>query len=365
MKILHVINLMKLGGAQSLLVSLTKEQKAAGHDVKILQLVEVEDKTLIEQVVANGIPVVTLSKGKSVYSPLKVFPLIKYLKACDIAHVHLFPAQYWVVFAKLFSGVKTPLVTTEHSTQNKRRKKKIWRLIDTWVYKRYDFVVACAEKALETFKKDFPDASINSTSIPNGVDVAKYRDAEPYSKKELLGCKEDDIVISMVARFAYPKRQDVLVKALKFLPEQCHIVFVGGNKTNDEGLERVRTMAKDISVQSRVHFLYARKDVPQLLKTSDFIVMSSEYEGLSLSSLEGMASGVFLASDVNGLREVVKGAGILFNPGDEKDLADNIRNLTDNPKAYEKVKQECLRRASEYDISVMSKRYFDVYQNCK
>lgn len=365
MRILHIINLMKLGGAQSLLVPLTKLQKEEGNEVTILQLVPTADRTLLDQVEANGINVITVVNSRSVYSPLFVFSLRKYLKECDIAHVHLFPAQYWVVLAKLFSGVKTPLVTTEHSTQNKRRKKKIWRLIDTWVYKRYDFVVACAEKALETFKKDFPDASINSTSIPNGVDVAKYRDAEPYSKKELLGCKEDDIVISMVARFAYPKRQDVLVKALKFLPEQCHIVFVGGNKTNDEELERVRTMAKDIGVQSRVHFLYARKDVPQLLKTSDFIVMSSDYEGLSLSSLEGMASGVFLASDVNGLREVVKGAGVLFNPCDEKNLASHIRYLIDNPEEYEKVRQACLSRASEYDISVMSKRYFDVYQACK
>lgn len=365
MKILHIINLMKLGGAQSLLVSLTKEQKAAGHDVKILQLVETADKTLIEQVEANGIPVVTLSKGKSVYSPLKVFPLIAYLKACDIAHVHLFPAQYWVALAKFFSGVKTALVTTEHSTQNKRRRKKLWRIIDTWVYKKYSCVVACAEKALETFKKDFPDSGINCTAIPNGVEVAKFRDAKPYSKKELLGCKEEDIVISMVARFAYPKRQDVLVKALNYLPEQCHVVFVGGSKTNDNGLERVRTMAKDMGTQSRVHFLYARKDIPQLLKTSDFVVMSSEYEGLSLSSLEGMASGVFLASDVNGLREVVKGAGVLFNPCDEKNLASHIRYLIDNPEEYEKVRQACLSRASEYDISVMSKRYFDVYQACK
>lgn len=365
MKILHIINLMKLGGAQSLLVSLTKEQKAAGHEVKILQLVNTKDRTLIEQVEANGIPVVTLSKGNSVYSPLKVFPLIKHLKACDIVHVHLFPAQYWVVLAKFFSGVKTPLVTTEHSTQNKRRKKKIWRLIDTLVYKRYDYVVACAEKALDTFKRDFPKAGIKCISIPNGVDVAKYRDAKPYSKKELLGCNEDDIVITMVARFAYPKRQDVLVKALRFLPEQCHIVFVGGSKTNDEGLERVCTMAKDMGVQARVHFLYARKDIPQLLKTSDFVVMSSEYEGLSLSSLEGMASGVFLASDVNGLREVVKGAGVLFNPCDENNLADSIRYLIDNPEEYEKVRLACLSRASEYDISVMSKKYSDVYAHCK
>ena len=364
MKILHIINLMKLGGAQSLLVSLTKEQKAAGHEVEILQLVETPDKTLIEQVEANGIPVVTLSKGNSVYSPFKVFPLIKHLKACDIAHVHLFPAQYWVVFAKLISGVKIPLVTTEHSTQNKRRKKQVWQFIDTWIYKKYDCVVACAEKALETFKRDYPDKSIKCIAIPNGVDVKKYHDAESYSKKYLLGCKEKDVIITMVARFAYPKRQDTLVKSLKYLPEQCHVALVGGCETNDEGLEKMRSLSEEIGVGPRVHFLYARKDVPQILKSSDFIVMSSEYEGLSLSSLEGMASGVFLASEVNGLKEVVEGAGILFKSCDENDLASKIRSLLSDKQLYEDVKERCYRRAKEYDIGEMSRRYIDIYKLC-
>jgi glycosyltransferase involved in cell wall biosynthesis len=50
-----------------------------------------------------------------------------------------------------------------------------------------------------------------------------------------------------------------------------------------------------------------------LLKTADIVVLSSHYEGLSLASIEGMASGKpFIASDVPGLHEVVKGADLLF-----------------------------------------------------
>lgn len=364
MKILHVINTMKLGGAQSLLVSLTKEQKASGNDVQILQLVPSMDRTLIDQAEVNGIPVITLSQCGSVYSPLKIIPLIKYLRAVDIIHVHLFPAQYWVAIAKTMFHVRTPIVTTEHSTQNKRRKRQVWKRIDTWVYKKYDYVVACADIALETFKRDYPCRFINTIAIPNGIEVQKYHEATPYAKQDLLGVQEHVILMVMIARFAYPKRQDVLVKSLQYLPENCHVAFVGGSDTNDEGLEKIRVLAEEIGVGSRVHFLYARKDVHKILKSSDFIIMSSEYEGLSLSSLEGMSAGVFIASEVNGLREIVQGAGVLFRSGDAKDLAFKINTLLDDKILFEDVKDKCYLRAKEYDIFEMSRRYQDIYMKC-
>ena len=69
-------------------------------------------------------------------------------------------------------------------------------------------------------------------------------------------------------------------------------------------------MCDELGVSHRVLSLYIRKDVPRILKSSNVICMSSIYEGLSLSSIEGMASGhPFIATNVNGLREIVKGAG--------------------------------------------------------
>lgn len=363
MKILHIINTMKLGGAQSLLVSLTKQQKLSGHDVQILQLVESSDRTLVDQVESNGITVETLRGGKSVYSPLKILYLSPHINKYDIVHVHLFPAQYWTVMAKMLGNAKTPLITTEHSTQNKRRGKSIWRRIDSWIYRNYNYVVACADKALETFNSNFKNSGINSMSIPNGIDVDKFYNAKPYSKKELINGSEDTILMTMVARFVYPKRQDVIIKSLQHLPENVHACFVGGN-VRDDGLVKMSQLVSELNLQARVHFLYARKDVAEILKSSDFIVMSSEYEGLSLSSLEGMSAGVFIASDVNGLREVVKEAGVLFRSGDDEDLASRVLLLLNNESEYKEVKRLCFERACEYDISRMSKKYFKLYLNC-
>ena len=359
MKILHIINHMGMGGAQSLLVELAPVQKAMGHDVMVLELQPTEDRTLVNKLKDKGIEVKSISSSRSVRNPLNILSLIPYLKACDIAHVHLFPANYWTALARLVGFCKTPIITTEHSTNNKRRNIPIFKYIDAFIYNRYQKVVACADKALETFKARYPKT--NCVSIPNGVDISKYKKAQPYSKKELAAIPEDSFVTTMVARFDYPKRQDTLVEGVALLPEKFHIVLVGGT-SDDTGLQKVQKLAQDLGVSDRVHFLYLRSDVPQILKTSDVVVMSSEYEGLSLSSIEGMACGhPFIATNVNGLREVVGGAGELFECGNTHELAHILQRFESDNDFYCAVTNKCLTRAEEYDIHSVASKYQDVY----
>lgn len=358
-KILHVINSMNMGGAESLLTELAPVQREMGNQVDILELKEAENKNLIKALVDKGISVRSISKKRSVRNPMNIFSLIPYLKNYDIIHVHLFPAQYWVAIAKILSFSNVPLVTTEHSTNNKRRSIGVFKYIDSFIYKQYKEVMACADKAKETFLMRFP--KVKCVSIPNGVNISKYKQALPYSKQELLGVSDDIFVVTMVARFIYPKRQDTLVEAISFLPENFHAVFVGGN-SNDDGLIKVQSLAKKLNVIDRCHFLYIRSDVHRILKTSDVIAMSSEYEGLSLSSIEGMASGrPFVASNVNGLREIVKGVGTLFECGNAKELSDLILRLYFDSQYYNSIVEKCLEKADEYDINIVTDRYIEEY----
>ena len=92
-------------------------------------------------------------------------------------------------------------------------------------------------------------------------------------------------------------------------------------------------------------------------------MMSSEYEGLSLSSIEGMAAGKpFLATDVNGLREVVKGAGELFELYNCDELAKILLRLESDKQYYNDMVIRCRKRASEYDINNMVSKYMEVYK---
>lgn len=355
MKVLHIINHMGMGGAQSLLVELAPVQKDMGHEVLVLELQSTPDRNLVKKLNDAGVAVESLSHSRSVRNPLNIFTLIPYIRKYDIVHVHLFPANYWTALARLVAFCKTPIITTEHSTNNKRRNIAIFKYIDALIYNRYQKVVACADKALETFKARYPKAKC--ISIPNGVNISKYKEAQPYSKQELAAIPEESFVTTMVARFDYPKRQDTLVEAIALLPNQFHAVLVGGTQ-DDAGLQRVQQLAQNLGVSNRVHFLYLRSDVPRILKSSDVVLMSSEYEGLSLSSIEGMACGhPFIATNVNGLREVVSGAGELFECGNVQELAQLLTKFQVDTNFYNEVTRKCLLRAEEYDIKAAAEKY--------
>ena len=361
MKILHLIDNLSMGGAQNLLKDLSSMQRNRGNEVVILQLKEAEDKVISEELIRGGVKVCFLSKKCSMYNPVNIFRIIPYLHEFDIVHVHLFPALYWAGFAKLISFSKTPMIYTEHSTFNRRRRYRLLRMADLFVYKlAYKEIIACSDITLKAFKKSYPN--VFSISISNSITINKYIEAMPYTKMELCGIAESDFIVTMVARFAFPKRQDTVVKAIALLPKQFHVVLVGGEPTN-EGLKSIQKLVTELHLDSRVHFLYIRSDVPRILKSSDVVVMSSEYEGLSLSSIEGMASGKpFIATDVDGLREVVSGAGELFECGSEEQLASILLRLYNDKLYYEQIANRCLARAAKYDINEMVNKYQKEYK---
>lgn len=361
MKVLHIIDDLSMGGAQNLLIGLAGEQVNRGDDVVIAPLVCEAHTPVRDKLESKGVKVTPFRERGSVYNPLFIFRIAKMLCKYDVVHVHLFPALYWAGFARALSFSNVPLIYTEHSTKNKRRSNKVLHFVDRIVYQCcYNHVVACADKALETFKESYPSIT-HVSAINNGVDIDIYRNAEAYTKRKLLDVDENSFLITMVARFMTMKRQDTVVESIAKLPSVFHAVFVGG-EASDEGLVKVKDLAKSLGVESRVHFLYVRSDVPRILKTSDIVVMASDYEGLSLSSIEGMAAGKpFVATNVNGLREVVGGAGILFENKDSGQLAQIINQLYEDKKLYYSTSKSCQQRAKEYDIKNMTEDYMRIY----
>lgn len=363
MKILHIIDTLEMGGAENVLIGLAAGQLQLGHEVEVMPLVCTEGTPVRSKIEEKGVKVSPLKARGSLYDPILVVKIAKAIKHYDIVHVHLFPAFYWTAFAKMFSFSRVPLVYTEHSTNNRRRGKPFFHYVDEHVYQHYyKKIIACAEKVLETFQEAFPMVK-HTCFINNGINIETFRDAKPYTKKEFLGVEEDTFLVTMVARFMAMKRQDTIVEAISKLPSNVHAVFVGGD-AGDDGLVRVKRMAEEKGISDRVHFLYIRKDVPRILKTSDVVIMASDYEGLSLSSIEGMAAGKpFIASDVNGLREVVGGAGLLFENKDSNALAVLINQLATDKVYNEAVAGRCTARAQLYDVSIMVRSYMDVYKN--
>ena len=69
----------------------------------------------------------------------------------------------------------------------------------------------------------------------------------------------------------------------------------------------------------------------------------------------------FYCSDVNGLREVVAGAGILVKCADANELSKVILKLNDDISYRNEVTKKCQVRAAQFDNRQVAEKYLNVY----
>lgn len=357
MKILQVITSLRIGGAEKLVTDMVPMLQAKGHIVDVF-VFDGTQTPFLQQLEENGIRVIRYNEGASPYHPKNIFILRRLISQYDVVHTHNTACQYYVAIAKLLCKSKK-LVTTEHSANNRRRDMFAFKQLDRWMYRQYDSIIAISDKATMNLQK-FLGNKIQIKTIYNGINLSRFMNAEVLSGEGVLKKKPNAFVITMVAGFREEKDQDSLIKSLKYLPENCILWLVG------DGVRRTicEDLVQSLGLSDRVVFAGIRTDIPNILKTSDVIVMSSHWEGLSLSSIEGMSVGKpFIASDVDGLHEIVFGNGLLFPHQNERILASIILELMKKPDYAKKIADKCFDKASQYDISKTVDAYLEVYKS--
>lgn len=367
MRVLQVINNLGPGGAEKLLeliVPLMNEKKDVKVDVLLLT-----DKGNVheESLIGNNVNI-KIIEYNNLYDPRNIFKLVNYIKKgdYDVVHSHLFPTQYWVAGASMFfKNKKIKFITTEHSTVNRRREQSLLQPLEKWIYSQYDNIISISNATkvnLIKWLNPNEEKSERHVVIENGVDLGKIRTAKPYDKKEIINkeyLKENTKVICMVGRFSEAKDQPTLIKALKKLSDNYHLIFMGDGALVNKSIQ----LAANLGISDRTHFLGFRTDMERVLKTSDIIVLSTHWEGLSLASIEALASGKpFIASNVAGVKEVVKNRGLLFEEGNVSELVSHINNLMINEELYRMVVQRSLEASKDYDIHNMVDELVQIYK---
>lgn len=344
MKVLHIIPSMEIGGAQKLLSDLLPLQMKQA-DVTLLVFRSVKN-ALVDKLVEAGVKIVSLDV-KSVYDPLVIFRLKKYIKGYDVVHVHLFPALYWVAFAS--RGVEGKFVYTEHSTSNSRRGKRWLLPLERMVYGKYSEVISISPQT-QTALNGWIGRECSREVILNGIDVEAFARAAS-------GVQTSDSIV-MVSRFASSKDQETVIRAMSYIDPDVRLRFVGDGPL----LAKNIALAESLGLSHRIDFIGAADDVAKYIAAAKVGVQSSHWEGFGLTAVEIMACGrPVVASDVPGLKQVVQDAGLLFKAGDPEELARTVNSLLGDEQLYLQTARRCAERAAEYDIKKTAEGYWRVY----
>ncbi|AXT49820.1 glycosyltransferase family 1 protein [Aquimarina sp. BL5] len=202
---------------------------------------------------------------------------------CRIAHAHI--AIDDVSILSLFSQ-KESIKETFKKLIKLQLKKKVKR--------DATHLFSCGDKAgkwLFGSKESF-------TTMNNAIDTEKFAYnasvAKEYKQEFNL---QNRLVIGHVGRFASQKNHAFLLQIFAALVKEkpaSDLVLIG-----DGPLKKVMEKeAKSLSIDSNVHFLGVRADVPELFQMFDIFVFPSFYEGLPVTLIEAQAAGIkVLASD--------------------------------------------------------------------
>ena len=351
MKVLHVMPMLGVGGVSRLISDILPLLNKKDNVDADFMINKVADRTFLSALEIADVRIHVLNYF-CVYNPFCIFKITKIIREYDLVHVHLFPTLYFVAIANLIVG--KPLVYTEHNTYNRRRNKWFLRVFEKWCYKRYTKIVSISKSAEVNLKAWLSvDANDNRFSIVNNgirLDIFKNTEKNHIYPHTLI----------MVSRFAPAKDQMTIIKTMPLLANDVHLILVG----DGVNLDGCKKFAKDHDVFDRIHFVGMQSDIPSWLGKADIGIQSSFWEGLPLSVVEMMASGLpVIASNVEGLRQIVDGAGLLFPCGDVAMLACHINKLLGDISYYNHVRQKCIERSENYDVEKMVNSYFEIYKD--
>lgn len=355
MKIVQVINSLGGAGAEKLVFDLALLQHKLGHEVSVITLYNFDD-IYGKRLATLGVPVINLGVKKfSIVTGFKLRSCIKKLSP-DVVHSHLFPANYYTAISLM--GMSINKITTEHCTINKRNQNTRLKPIERFIYGQYDVIATISDGVEETYKKYLPKYEKKIVKVNNGVDLRIYQ--VDNVTKQFVGIFENMFVVTMVARFEVEKDQKTLIRAIYKLPANIMLILAGvGSKFSE-----ARDLVSSLCLENRAVFLGFRQDIPQILSLSDVVVLSSHWEGFGLSVVEGMAAGKpVIASNVDGVSDIVNGYGLLFNVGDDLTLSKHILDCYQNRAYYASLVEKSNTRAKDFDVRVTNENYLKVYSS--
>ena len=346
-----------LGGIENHVRDLAEAQACAGHRVTVL----VASRTRRhEDAILAGVRVVRVARWGTVASTPLAPGFLRWLPRLDADIVHLhFPHPPGEV-AWLLRGAGRPAVVTYHSDIVRQRViGALYRPLLAHVLDRAAAIIANSPPYVDS-SPELRRRRAQCTAVPLGVDLGRFAGgaaAAAAVRERLLPGAGSRPVLLFVGRLRYYKGLDVLLHALKRLPEAVLLV-VGDGPMRTEW----ETLARRLHAPDRVVFAgdVDAEELPACYRLADVFVLPSTLraEAFGTVLVEAMAAGVPLVSTelATGTSWVNRHGetGLVVPPSDPDALAAAITALLRDPEQRRRMGAAGRERArAEFSLQAM------------
>ena len=348
MKLLTILPGFSSGGAENMVYELNKQLHKTNVENYILcysgkQNTELEKKAekIAKVIFLNCAGTVNIKNITRVCAVIdKIGP--------DIVHAHMGGA----LFGALWTLKKRrALVVTIHTVPQKAFTSRIEKILRfRMLFGKFQLVAVSKEN--KKLADNYYHMKQGCISVNNGINLERF-----YKKDH------DIFTYINVARQDDNKNQKMLLNVFSKLHKDfpnIKLILLGDGPNHDI----LQQQCKNLDLKEFVSLPGNVADTEKYYAEADIYVQTSHREAMPLSILEAMASGLpIISTNVGGIKDVVKGNGIMIEDGDEKGLYDAMKYMVVASKeTIRNYSTNSLNIVKEYSSKKMVVEYNKIYQ---
>lgn len=344
------------GGIDYYVLNLLKQ------DIKGLEqfLITMDDEKSISYI-KKFIPDIKLITIGYSTNPFKNLFLYSKLKDFDILVFHEFGVTKYGLLIPLISLFKKQkMIYVCHVDHRIFLNSKFIRLLSTLFFKFYsDFftrIIVASNFMKNTLINQFKVKKDKIVKISNLIEI------EESNRRKKIKLKGNPSLL-FVGHLSHIKGVDLLIKAISLIANATiHLHIIGKGDKEQE----FKKLSKDLNIENKITFWgsVSHSKTFYFYKNADICVVPSRYDNFPNVILEAMVcSCPVITSSVGGTPEIIKdGENGLLISLDPKEIAKKIELLEKDKELIKKIKNNGLKSLANYDSSIISKKYRDLYE---
>lgn len=360
MKIAYLITRMdEFGGAQVHVRDLCLWMQANGHAPFLLSGWPGKVSDFLEQ---NGVSYTEIEDLQRSIHPVKDFKAFRQIRKAlktnspDLLTCHSSKAGILGRLAAWSLGI--PVVFTAHgwafTDGVPKTQRMIYKIIEKFCALFGDHIITVSEFDRDLALRNHIAPADRITAVWNGMPYAP-----PASRTHDATAP---LKILMVARIGAQKDHARLLRSLSACTHKnWKLDFVGGGDDFE-----LRRLSRELGLDDKVDFLGECSDIDKLMAQSDLYALITNWEGLPLTIIEAMRSGLpVVATGVGGVGELIvpNETGILIEPNSDEALTTALETLLKDRDGLEKMGQAGRKRYEEFfTFDAMAQKTLAVYE---
>ncbi|MCO6457276.1 MAG: glycosyltransferase family 4 protein [Pirellulaceae bacterium] len=361
MHILHVIDHLGYGGAQTVLLDLVRCWPSGEDRLHVVGLGRQD--ALAEQFAAC--PGVRVQRwGSANWDPQPVARLRSLLRQgpFDVIHAHLNRSIGTLLLSQ--RPAELPAVVHIHADPAHDR---LLRLLLRRAATRADAMLAVSEHTANSVRRIVPRAAGRLVRVSNAVDPRRIDGCRAVFADESVQhvFAPGAFVLGLIGRLDRAKGIGYLLQALARLDRSIVATIVGDGRWR----RALQQQCQQLGLRDRVQFTGFQSNVVRWLHAFDALVLPSLSEGLPITVLEAFAAGTpVIASRVGGIEEAVQDgvSGLLVPPRNVPALCQAITRLRNSDRSRERMIDNARRRLLErFSAPRMASEIWQLYSNLR